>query len=127
MVCDTEIVPGGNIFNGPRSHPCAALPCVDRPQAANICALDGSAALHLIIAFKGGTAMGLTNKGWEMQIIRESVQTRTSGKARVRTVGSYQIFHDGIKQTGFGMSGMVAESQGPGDNAKAGNRSEERR
>jgi hypothetical protein len=66
--------------------------------------------------------MPLTNSGWEMQITRKSQQTRSAGKTRVRTVGTYQIFHDGVAQTGSAMSGTVAESQGPGDNGKAGNK-----
>jgi hypothetical protein len=56
-----------------------------------------------------------------MQIIRKSQQTRSAGKTRVRTVGTYQVFHDGVAQTGFGMKGTAAESKGPGDNAHAGN------
>jgi hypothetical protein len=36
-------------------------------------------------------------------------------------VGSYQVFHDGVAQTGPGLRGMVAESRGPGANRPAGN------
>jgi hypothetical protein len=75
-----------------------------------------------MVVSRGGIAMALTNSGWEMQIIRKSVQTRSSGRARVRTVGTYQIFHEGVAQTGFAMKGTVAESPGPGDNAVAGNK-----
>ena len=48
-----------------------------------------------------------------------SEASATDGK--VRTVGTYQIFHDGVAQTGTGMKGMVAETRGPGANAPAGN------
>ena len=54
--------------------------------------------------------MPLTNSGWEMQITRKSQQTRSAGKTRVRTVGTYQIFHDGVAQTGSAMSGTLARS-----------------
>jgi hypothetical protein len=59
--------------------------------------------------------MPISESGWEMLIVRKSEQRRASDGKR-RTVGSYQIFHDGIKQTGFGMKGMVAETRGPGAN-----------
>jgi hypothetical protein len=36
-------------------------------------------------------------------------------------VGRYQVYHDGVAQTGTDMTGMVAESRGPGANAPAGN------
>lgn len=66
--------------------------------------------------------MPITNSGWEMHIVRKSVQTRSVGATRVRTVGTYQVFHDGVPQTGAGLSGTVAESRGPGDNKVAGNK-----
>src|SRR5436190_21944473 len=55
-----------------------------------------------------------------MLIERESEQRRASDGKR-RTVGKYQVFHDGNRQTGFGMKGMVAESRGPGANRPVGN------
>lgn len=64
--------------------------------------------------------MAITGNGWEFHIIRKSEQRRTSDGKR-RTVGTYQIYHDGVKQTGPGMFGMVAETRGPGANAPAGN------
>lgn len=64
--------------------------------------------------------MAITGIGWEFQIIRKTEQRRISDGKR-RTVGTYQIFHDGVKQNGAGLSGMVAETRGPGANKPAGN------
>jgi hypothetical protein len=64
--------------------------------------------------------MPIEKSGWEFHIIRKSEQRRPSDGKR-RTVGQYQIFHDGVKQTGAGMSGTVAETRGPGANKPAGN------
>lgn len=63
---------------------------------------------------------GLTGKGWEFHIIRKSEQRRASD-GKVRTVGRYQIYHDGVKAKGSHASGMVAEARGPGANRPAGN------
>jgi len=63
--------------------------------------------------------MPIEKTGWEFHIIRKSEQRRPSGKRR--TVGRYEIFHDGVKQTGAGLSGTVAETRGPGANQPAGN------
>ena len=51
------------------------------------------------------------NNGWEFHIVRKSEQRRASDGKR-RTVGEYQIFHDGVKQEGAGLSGTVAETRG---------------
>jgi hypothetical protein len=64
--------------------------------------------------------MPTDNNGWEFHIVRKSEQRRPSDGKR-RTVGEYQIFHNGVKQTGAGLSGMVAETRGPGANEPAGN------
>ena len=64
--------------------------------------------------------MPITGKGWEFHIVRKSEQARESDGKR-RTVGRYQVFHDGVKQNGAGLSGTVAETRGPGSNAQAGN------
>jgi hypothetical protein len=64
--------------------------------------------------------MPITGTGWEMHIIRESEQRRESDGKR-RTVGTYQVYHDGEKQMGEDLAGMVAETRGPGDNSKPGN------
>jgi hypothetical protein len=58
------------------------------------------------------------NEGWEMHIVREAVQRKGDG---VRTVGRYQVYHDGVAQDGPGMSGMVAEAEGPGANRPENN------
>lgn len=65
--------------------------------------------------------MPVTGKGWELHIVRKDVQRRPSD-GRVRTVGRYQIYHNGVKATGWFASGAVAESPGPGDNKVAGNK-----
>ena len=64
--------------------------------------------------------MPIEKTGWEFHIVRSSEQRRaTDGKRR--TVGTYQVFHDGVKQTGAGLSGTVAETRGPGANRPAAN------
>lgn len=64
--------------------------------------------------------MPIQKSGWEFHIVRKSEQRRASDGKR-RTVGRYQIFHEGIAQTGGGLSGTVAETRGPGANRPAGN------
>jgi hypothetical protein len=64
--------------------------------------------------------MPIENSGWEFHIVRKSEQRRSNDGKR-RTVGKYQIYHDGVKQTGAGLSGAVAETRGPGTNKPAGN------
>lgn len=64
--------------------------------------------------------MPIENKDWEMHIVRMSEQRRSSDGKR-RTVGTYQIYHHGVKQTGPGLSGTVAETRGPGANRPGGN------
>ena len=60
--------------------------------------------------------MSLTGAGWELHILRTATQLR--GQRR-RTVGTYQVYHDGVAARG--LSGMVAETRGPGDNSTPGN------
>ena len=62
--------------------------------------------------------MPIKRKDWEIHIVRKSEQRR--GEQR-RTVGTYQVFHNGVAQMGADMSGMVAETKGPGANQPAGN------
>jgi hypothetical protein len=64
--------------------------------------------------------MPIFGRDWELQVVRKSVQRRPSD-GRQRTVGRYQIFHDGIAQTGTAMSGMTAEAKGPGANIPVNN------
>lgn len=60
--------------------------------------------------------MLINNKGWELLITRLREEVRDG---RRRTVGKYQVFHDGkLVQN---LAGMCAETRGPGDNSKAGN------
>jgi hypothetical protein len=63
--------------------------------------------------------MSITGVGWEMLIQRKSVQKRASD-GKPRTVGTYQVFHNGVARTGD-LKGTVAESKGPGANKPAGN------
>ena len=64
--------------------------------------------------------MPIEKTGWEFHIVRKSEQRRSSDGKR-RTVGEYQIFHDGVRQTSAGLSGTVAETRGPGANKPAAN------
>jgi hypothetical protein len=60
--------------------------------------------------------MPIQRSGWELLIVRLREDRRNG---RRRTVGQYQVFHDGSPVPG--LSGMCAETRGPGDNSKAGN------
>lgn len=53
---------------------------------------------------------------WEMSIVRSGEQV-SNGKRR--TVGRYQVFHDGVPVEA--LSGWTAETRSPGDNSQAGN------
>ena len=62
----------------------------------------------------------VTGQGWEIHIKREATQTRAG---RTRTVGHYQVYHDGEPQVSFRLgdrdvplSGTTAEQKGPGQN-----------
>src|SRR4051794_27568170 len=69
--------------------------------------------------------MPITGKGWEILISRTATQKRSSD-GRVRTVGTYQVFHDGAEATGtisvdgrqVPLFGTTAESPGPSQNDK---------
>jgi hypothetical protein len=61
--------------------------------------------------------MPITGTGWEMHIVRKSEQTRGG---RRRTAGTYKVFHNGNAVAG--LSGTVAETRGPGDNSRPGNK-----
>ena len=60
--------------------------------------------------------MPIKGTDWELHVVRKSEQRRGS---RRRTVGTYKVFHDG--KAAPGLSGMVAESPGPGDNSRPNN------
>jgi hypothetical protein len=64
--------------------------------------------------------MPILKTGWEFHIVRTKEQSRASD-GKIRTVGTYAIFHDGVAQTATDLSGTVAETRGPGANAPAGN------
>ena len=59
--------------------------------------------------------MPISGAGWELLIQRKSEQT---GPVKQRTVGTYQVFHDGIAEPA--LSGTSAESGGPSSNLKKG-------
>ena len=58
--------------------------------------------------------MAITGRGWEILISRTATQRRASD-GKVRTVGTYQVFHAGVPVPG--LAGMTAESAGPGSNS----------
>ncbi|MEO8667756.1 MAG: hypothetical protein ABI399_04515 [Bauldia sp.] len=60
--------------------------------------------------------MPITGQGWELLVKRAREDTR-NGKRR--TVGSYQVFHNGKPVAG--LAGAIAETKGPGDNSTPGN------
>jgi hypothetical protein len=60
--------------------------------------------------------MPIQKSGWELLITRLREDKRN---AKRRTVGQYQVFHDG--KAVLGLAGMCAETRGPGDNSRAGN------
>jgi hypothetical protein len=60
--------------------------------------------------------MPIQNSGWELLISRLREDNRNG---RRRTVGRYQVFHDGVAIPA--LTGMCAETRGPGDNSKVGN------
>lgn len=64
--------------------------------------------------------MPIKGQGWELHLVRKEEQKRP-GDGKRRTVGRYQVYHDGQKAKGWWASGMTAESRSPGDNKTAGN------
>jgi hypothetical protein len=64
--------------------------------------------------------MPISGKGWELHVVRQKEQ-RQPRTGRRRTVGRYQVYHDGIAQTGRGLRGVTAEAKGPGANKPANN------
>jgi hypothetical protein len=64
--------------------------------------------------------MPITEQGWELHVQRVKEQTRGN---KTRTVGTYQVFHDGKPAAAIAvggvqvpLSGTTAESKGPGQN-----------
>ena len=64
--------------------------------------------------------MPILGEGWELHIARATEQRRFSDGRR-RTVGRYQVYHDGIAQSATNLNGMTAEAKGPGANVPADN------
>lgn len=64
--------------------------------------------------------MPISGHGWEIHIQRTGMQSHPAQSLKRRTVGTYQVFHDGVAQPGERMSGMFAETVGPGDNTASG-------
>ena len=64
--------------------------------------------------------MTIAGEGWELHIVRQREQRRWSDGRR-RTIGHYQVYHDGVAQDASGLSGMTAEAKGPGANVPADN------
>ncbi|WP_299508414.1 hypothetical protein [uncultured Roseobacter sp.] len=64
--------------------------------------------------------MPISGYGWEIHFLRDDTHSRHSD-GKVRTVGRYQIYHDGVPASGSDMNGMFAETRGPGDNSTVGN------
>lgn len=65
--------------------------------------------------------MPIEGRDWELHMVRTAEQRNPNNASRVRTIGRYQVFRDGVAQSGQDMSGMFAESRGPGDNSQPGN------
>ena len=63
--------------------------------------------------------MPIIGQGWELLVRRTHEQRRQSDGKR-RTIGTYQVFHDGVVVPE--LAGVTAESAGPGSNAVAGNK-----
>lgn len=64
--------------------------------------------------------MPISGQGWELHIVRATEQRRASDGRR-RTVGRYQVFHDGVARAGADLKGTTAETRGPGANVPADN------
>ena len=61
--------------------------------------------------------MPVQGQGFEFHLNRIRTERRASD-GKVRTVGQYVIYHDGVGQP---LRGMAVETRGPGDNAHRGN------
>jgi hypothetical protein len=69
---------------------------------------------------EGGHRMPITEQGWEIHVQRLKEQTRGN---QTRTVGTYQVFHNGEPASAISVDGVAvplfgttAESKGPGQN-----------
>ena len=64
--------------------------------------------------------MPISGSGWELHVVRQTVQRRPSD-GKKRTVGTYRIYHDGVEQAAVALRGTVAESKPPGANHPVNN------
>ena len=62
--------------------------------------------------------MPIKGQGWEFHIIRKEEQESPSNERR--TVGTYKVYHDGVRKIGSDFSGMVAEFRGTGSQCTGG-------
>ncbi len=62
--------------------------------------------------------MPISGHGWELHVVRSVEQDNGTDR---RTIGRYQVYHNGVAQTGGDMRGMTAETEGPGANHPVNN------
>ena len=60
----------------------------------------------------------LNANGWTLLVKR--LRTERRGDLRARTIGSYQVYRNGIPATAPALSGATIEREGPGDNGDVG-------
>lgn len=65
--------------------------------------------------------MEIAGVGWEFFMQRNREDRNPNNHYYRRTVGTYQIYHDGVVVSSSLLSGMFAETRGPGDNSTPGN------
>ncbi|MBB2961922.1 hypothetical protein [Methylobacterium sp. R2-1] len=60
--------------------------------------------------------------GWELLVVRRFEQARKTPRGeKIRTVGTYEVYHDGVRQADPSLQGQMAESRGPGANRPRAN------
>lgn len=77
-------------------------------------AIANNQGVYLIDSAPRGREVAISGIGWEILIERQSTQQRASD-GKVRTVGRYQVYNDGVAIAG--LSGTTAESRGPSSNS----------
>ena len=77
------------------------------------------AAALAMAAPAGPAAPAAAASGWTFKVQRLREEKR-EGEGFKRTVGTYQVYHQGVAVAG--LSGMTVERQGPGDNTLVGKR-----
>lgn len=69
--------------------------------------------------------MPIQGRGLEIHIVRNGTQSGMVGRSpRTRTVGTYQVFHNG--EAISALRGGIFEQKGPGDNSRSGNKFDRR-